>query len=248
MNKKLFIFASLLALSAGPAWAEGINLGWNDCPSGVTYTLARTSLCTANTGNNILIGSYMPPAGVNAVSANEVVIDLQTGGATLAPWWSLRSTAPLGCRTSSMTQSGDFTSSPTTCTDYWQGGASGGVSSDAPVGNRARIKVLEALPAGSPLIGPVTEGTEYYSFKVTINNAKTTGLGACAGCSDEACIVLNMIRLNQPLPDPPVTIINPVVSQHVIWQAWTTPDPNNACPAVTPARKTTWGSIKAIYR
>ena len=146
-----------------------------------------------------------------------------------------------------MTQSADF-SALSACYDYWQLGASGGISMDAPNGNRARIKMLEGLPTGSPLIVPIPAGTEVYSFKVTINHAKTVGTGACAGCTDEACIVLNMIRLNQPVSLPAISIYNAAQSQHCIWQAWTNPDPTQACPLVTPAKQQTWGSIKALYR
>ena len=106
-----------------------------------------------------------------------------------------------------------------------------------------------ALPAGDARITSVPVDLEVYSFKCNINNAKSTGLGACAGCNAEACIVLNEITINQPAPDPPRTpITNPAAAAHVIWQAWTTVDPNNLCPAVTPTRNQTWGSIKALYR
>ena len=115
--------------------------------------------------------------------------------------------------------------------------------------NRARIKGVFALPAGDARITSVPVDLEVYSFKCNINNAKSTGLGACAGCSDEACIVLNQITVNQPSPDPPQTpITNPANNAYAIWQAWTTADPNNQCPAVTPTRNQTWGSIKALYR
>ena len=254
MTKKLLAFAAFLALCAGPAGAAGINLGWNDCPAGAGYSLTRTSLCNVNTGTNTMFVSFVAPPNVLAMSAAEVVIDLQTGTAgALQPWWSMRASAPLGCRTAAMTQSADFTAGPFSCFDYWAGGASAGVSMDAPTGNnRARIKALPALPAGSPGITSVAEGTEVYVIKVNVNNSKTVGLGSCAGCSDEACIVLNSIKINQPVGPPAdgvsIFLSNPATSQHVIWQAWTSIDPNNQCPLVTPARRQTWGSIKAIYR
>ena len=254
MTKKLLTFAAFLALCAGPAAAAGLNLGWNDCPAGAGYTLTRTFACTANTGvANSMFVTFVAPANVLAMSACEIVIDLQTGAAgTLDPWWSMRASAPLGCRAGAMTQSADFTGGPGNCFDYWAGGASAGVSMDPPIGNRARIKALPALPAGSPGITSIAEGTEVYAIKVNVSNAKTVGLGSCAGCSDEACIVLNSIKINQPVGPPAngvsILLTNPATSQHVIWQAWTTPDPNNACPLVTPNKRQTWGSIKAIYR
>jgi hypothetical protein len=253
MNKKLLVFAALLALSAGSARAAGINLGWNDCPSGGAYTSSRTFACNSNTGAlNALIGSFVAPAGVVAMSANEVVMDVQTGGATLAPWWAMASGQ---CRAAaSVAGNFDFTGGPFTCVDYWQAGAIGSLAwSQLPppsAVNRCRIKGVFALPAGDARITSVAEGTEVYSYKCNINNAKSTGLGACAGCLDEACIVLNSIRINQPVSSGGAAIFipNPATSQHVIWQGWSTVDPNQQCPLVTPTKKQTWGSIKALYR
>jgi len=248
MKKKLLMFAALLAVSAAPVWAAGINLGWLDCPSGPTYTLSRTFACASNAGTNTLFASYVAPAGIDNQTANTVIIDIQSDQAALPPWWTLGSGQ---CRPGSLLGNFDFTTGPGTCQDYWQGGATGGVNWGVlpNTTNRCRIKGVFALPAGSPFIAPLVEGVEYYSCKILVNNLKSTGLGACAGCSNQACIVLNEIILNQAAPSPPITsLINPAASNYCIWQAWTTSDPNNQCPAVTPARKATWGSIKALYR
>jgi hypothetical protein len=244
MRKTLVLSVSLLSLIAGRAGAAGINLGWNDCPSGATYSLSRTFACDTNIGTHTLVGSFVAPAGIVKMSANEIVIDMQTSGATLPEWWGLRTGL---CRFGSLTENWDFTGGPFTCYDYWQGGAIGAIRMfDPPVGNRARIKGVFAIAAGDPRITSVPEGTHVYSFKANISNAKTVGPGSCAGCAAEACIVLRSIRLNQPVPFPQPTLTNPVVAQHVIWQSWT--DASGECPQVTPAKKQTWGSIKALYR
>jgi hypothetical protein len=245
----LFALAPLLSCAA-PAAAAGINLGWNDCPSGFTYALTETFLCDTNSGTpHTLVGSFVAPAGVIAMSGNEIVIDMMTGGYPLADWWSLRATSSSGCRAGSMTYSLDFTGGPGTCSDYWQGGAYGGISMDPPSGNRARIKMIADLPAGDPLIRAIPEGTEVYSFKIIIDNAKTAGIGACGGCTDEACIVFTNLGIVQPVQmGPRIRMDYPSTSQHVLWQGWTNPDPQLQCPAVTPARTQTWGAIKALYR
>ena len=246
MRKKLLLFTALFALSAGPLWAGGLNLGWVNCPTGVGYTLTRTSLCSSNSGINTMVGSFVAPGGIDQMSANEVVIDLQTSGALLADWWRMGTGR---CRPTALGYSFDFTGGPIDCYDYWQGGAIGALQEDPPgTNNRARIKGVFALPAGDSRITSVPVDLEVYSFKLNINNSKTAGLGACAGCNAEACIVLNEIKANQPPPLTTVSIANPAASAHVIWQAWTDPNPSNACPLVTPTRKQTWGSIKSLYR
>jgi hypothetical protein len=236
-----------LLLGAPAASAAGFNLGWNDCPSGATYALLERFACDTNEGVHTLVGSFVAPPGIDAMSANEVTIDMQTGGASLANWWTMGGGQ---CRPSSLGSSFDFAAGPFTCYDYWQGGAIGALSwKPHPFAvNRCRIMGVFALPPGDPRITSVPEGVEVYSFKAIINNDRSTGLGACTGCSDEACIVLNALTINQPAPTPPTFLTNPAVSGHVVWQGWSTTDPNNQCPTVTPARKQTWGSIKALYR
>jgi len=253
MKRRTWLFAiAPMLYCAAPAAAAGIDLGWNDCPSGGPYAIVERFACNTNLGVHTIIGEFVAPANVLAMSATEIVIDMQTSGVLLPPWWSLRATAPLGCRNTGLTQSGDFTGGPYACFDYWQGGASGGVSMDPPNGNRVRIKALEALPAGSPLITSIPEGTAVYVVKLNINNSRTVGPGACGGCTDEACIVLQSIRINQPVSPPTMGqsfyITSPATAQHVLWQGWSTTEPFQQCPTITPARTRTWGSLKALYR
>jgi hypothetical protein len=244
MKKTILMSCTLLALTAGMAFAGagGLNLGWGDC-GGTPATLNRVFACTTNSGTNTLVASFVAPSCVNQMTANEVVIDIQSTGVALPVWWVMRTG---GCRNGSMLLNTDFTTGPFTCTDYWQGGATGGISEDAPVGNRARIKAVYALPAGSPFITGVAEGTEVYSCKVNVNNLKTTGLGACAGCQTGVCIVLNSIKINQPVSEPcgGKFISAPAVRNIATWQGGIGGD----CYAATPAKNTTWGSVKALYR
>lgn len=252
--KKLILCAALLVTTAGLASAGtggAINLGWLDCPNQGSYALTRTFACNTNTGGgHIMIGTFVAPAaGFPATTGFASVMDLQTAGAA-APWWDLRASLPAGCRPASMTSSFDFTGGPGNCFDYWQGGAVGGHSANQPAGNRVRLLATAALPAGDSRIVPIDPGTEVYTFRLTLNNAKTVGLGACGGCSQEACIVFNSMLVTQ-VPGTPggnTTISLPGTAAHVIWQGWTTGVPTEQCPALTPAKSRTWGSIKAIYR
>jgi len=253
MRKRLSLHVSLvlaLALCTGRAGASGIDVGWDDCPGGAAYSLLKTFACDTNVGINTIVGSFVAPASVIAMSANETVFDIATGGAALAPWWGM---ATGQCRpASSVAGNFDFTLGPFACYDYWQAGAIGSLSwSVLPNStNRCRIKGVFALPAGDARITSIAKGTPVYSFKCNINNAKSTGLGACAGCTDEACIVLQSIRINQPVASGGFAIFmtNPATAQHVIWQGWSTQDPTAACPLLTPAKPRSWGSIKALYR
>ena len=245
MKKTLLLSCAFLALTAGiaAAGAGGLNLGWNDC-GGLPASLDRAFACNTNSGISQLFGTFVAPAFVTAMSANEIVMDIQTVGVSLTPWWGMRTGA---CRTAaSLSGVFNFAAGPFTCYDYWQAGAIGSIAQDVAVGNRARVKGVFALPAGDSRITDVPEGTEVYSFKANINNARSTGLGACTGCLTGVCIVLNSIKVNQPIGTPGggKYISSPANRAYVTWQGGASAD----CYAATPAKNTTWGMIKAKYR
>ena len=243
---RLLAFAPLL-LFAAPASASGINLSWDDC--GAFGTGNRDFACDTNAGEDVLVGSFSFPFAVSMI-ASEIVIDLYAPCPAFQEWWAMRTGL---CRSGSLLYSFDFTGGPGSCYDYWQGAALGGISMDAPVGNRSRIKVLAALPAGSP-INPIPVETEIYTFKARINHAKTVAPGACDGCQTGMCILLNSIKLVQPSPEPSYFLTNPDIRQVVTWQsAYFLPGEFHLpaqcvgdCPV--PARNRTWGEIKSLYR
>jgi hypothetical protein len=227
--------------------SAGINLSWDDC--GSHGAQLRAFACDTNAGSNTLVGSFVAPAGVEQMDGNEFVLYLESADVLLPGWWSLRSVL---CRAGSLNANFDFTAGPFNCSDYWQNGAIGKIVMDAPAGNHARIRGAVALPSGDPRITPVPEGTHVYSFKATIDNAKTTGNGACGGCASLVCIVLQSIKLDQPLPLPSILVANVDGRNWVSWQCPSFPVLDapglcsfTSCP--TPARSQTWGQIKQLY-
>ena len=100
--------------------------------------------------------------------------------------------------------------------------------------NRARLKVGAGVSPGSvTLLG----GVEYYALRVTVDYAKSVGYGACSGCATPATIVLNDVwTLNQHFTTP-------LANACLRWQA----DGVTPCSA-TPARNSTWGQVKGLYR
>jgi hypothetical protein len=245
MKKTLLITGALLALTVGMASAAGVNLGWSDC-EGLPASQSRVFACTSNSGTNTLVGSYVTPAGVDSANGNEIVIDIQTSGATLPQWWMMKNAGT--CRATALSMSFDFSTGPFTCFDYWAGQALGSFGYTAPYAvygpNRARIVGVCAI--GGLSASGIAPDTEVYSHKVSISNVKSTGLGACAGCSDGACIVLNSIKLtqNQRSAGGPKFMGNPAVRNFATWQAGI---PGCGTPA-TPARNATWGKVKSLYR
>jgi hypothetical protein len=82
-------------------------------------------------------------------------------------------------------------------------------------------------------------------LKITIDRAKTTGAGACMGCSETVCLFLNYLHLYQTDANKTLTTIYDVTQQQAVntifWQG-------TASVCATPTRNVTWGRIKTLYR
>jgi hypothetical protein len=141
-----------------------------------------------------------------------------------------------------VTPSFDFTSGPFTCTDKWAGSAIGGIVYQMTnVPKQARLKCVMAVPPD--LNFALVPNVEYYSFKLNLNSTKTVGTGACSGCSVPVCLVLNSIEVNRQVPSVDELVTNPATRAFATWQGGI---PN--CYAATPAKRSTWGAVKSLYR
>ena len=239
MKKSIALSLMLLAATASIASAAaGLNLSWTSC--GVTGASNKTFACNSNTGTNLMAASYTAPSGTTAISGNEVVIDLAAAAATLPDWWKFKNAG--SCRLSSLSAN----QGPTVgCNDYWAGQATPAIAG-YQIGlfgaNSARIKGIVAT--GVAFQGPLTAGDEYLSMNVVINNTKTVGSPSCTGCATAVCIVLNEIKVTQPVGLGDYRIQNPADRNYVNWQSAGGP----SCPGATPTQTKTWGSVKALYR
>jgi hypothetical protein len=170
-----------------------------------------------NTGNNVLVGTFIAPSGLDALNGLTAQIDVTSDG-PLPDWWKLGST---DCRPTSLSANFDFTIGPFNCYDYWRGGAVGAVNYTVLGPSRACLTLVCALPSGDQRIGPIPAGTEVYGFKIVINNTRTVGAGACAGCTTPICITLNSIALSQPPEYPDLYIFDPDIRNFATWQGGT---------------------------
>jgi hypothetical protein len=211
--------------------ASGVNLSWNDC--GAYGASNRNSPCSANSGTNAIIGSFVPPPGINALVALEATLQVQVSSPVLPSWWQMR--AGNGCRPTSFSAQFAF-QSLSSCIDYFQGQAIGGTDYAVGFGaaNRARIRVVCAIGIDSG--SPVDSGSEYYAFQLLFNNARSD---ECSGCLSPACIILDSIDLYQPGSDNPAKLTGPANRSMVTWQG-------GECSGGV--RNRTFGQIKSIYR
>ena len=241
MNRSIPLFTLLLCLVALPARAQsGINLSWNDC--GTFGTFLRTFACNTNSGQHTMVASFIAGQDMNQLVGIAGVIDLCSMTPVLPAWWQMANVGT--CRPNALSADFNFTSGPSNCLDYWQGQAVGGMSYTMGAAwgfNGARIRVVAAIPSNQ--VAPLDGASEYYAYRINIRNDATTGAGACGGCGESVCIILNSLQLAQPAGVGDLTITTPINRYYLEWQGMVV-----ACPFVVPTRQPSWGQIKAMYK
>lgn len=250
MKKVMLLAGMLLAISAVAANAAGLSLRWNACSldAGVAN---KTSACTSNLGNaGSLVASFNTDTDVFGATGIEVIIDLASSGAAWPAWWSV------ACRTP-ITLNSAISPAAANCFDWSSGTSVGGLASFTsglyygPTSARI-LGGFAVPPAGVDVPAlPAASGTEFFAFNVVLSNAKTTGTGSCAGCTTPVCLVFNNIKMVSGLVTSAI-LNQPAVpgSNVATWQggAGVTSTLGGGCPAATPSRNATWGSVKSLYR
>jgi hypothetical protein len=233
MKKMVFIAGALMLVVASSAMA-GSNMAWNDCVGGGGLP-DRTVTCT-NSGSGFAYVSLNPSTSYPSIGATDVFIDVNP--TTLGTFWNPPTTT---------TRWGSASTDPLSgaCVGWWAAAPNGGITFQPPqaLGSGAgkiRLKITTVIGAGEEQ--PMDPGTEYFMGALQLKfNAGTFGNAECTG---GAAIGVADINVLQPgVPDTHegqvadvsncVTFRNPAGKQ---------------CPGATPTQKSTWGSIKALYR
>jgi hypothetical protein len=252
----LLLFATAVAFGvATSARAGEVNLRWNECwgDGGVQN---RVFACDRNTGSEVLVASFVPFFDFPQMTGDEFVVDFATASTPLAQWWWFLDAG--NCRQSSMALVSDPPASAVACSDWDEaqaGGLFAGFTFNIFLPSAGRITGMHWMRDG--LSAPVLAGHEYHAFTLVINHQKTVGDGACGGCTLGACIAFRSFRMTSPDPqfDQRLSLGNQPGSAHdamVTWQGGTgvvSPAPGGlSCPAATPAKNSTWGAVKSLYR
>ena len=252
----LLCIATALALGvSSPASAGVLNLRWNECwgDGGVQN---RVFACDRNTGAEVLVASFVPAFDFPQMNGDEFVVDFATASIPLADWWWFLDAG--NCRQNSLGLVSEPPASAVACADWDEGQAGGlfaGFTFNVFLPSAGRITGLHWMADG--LSAPVLAGHEYHAFTLTLNHQKTVGSGACGGCTLGACIGFKAFRMTSPDPnvDQVLTLGRFNLGgddSMVTWQGGAgvaVPAPDGlSCPAATPARNSTWGAVKSLYR
>jgi len=243
--KKTLLFAGLiLALTASVAMAAGVSVSWkNFCWGEEGSSSNLTWACTTNSNVNIrMTTSFKLDPPMPTFAAVGVYMEGMTEAVAVPDWWKLGDASTGDCRNGLATMSSDGSvlgnAGADVCIDPWAGAGAGSLGLYTWDGNRMHVNGVWALGAAMPLVA----NTEYFAVQFRIGAAKT--VGTCTGCLIPAIWAINTTSVEgfggdiRPL-DMPYAGGN----QCLTWQTSTLP-----CAKPVPARNTTWGQVKSLYR
>lgn len=230
--------AIAIAMPAAAHAAAGVNLSWDEC-HGDQPTSNRTFACDTNDGAQVIVASFVAPGGVTQLLGAEIVLDLLIAEA-IPDWWRFKASG--SCRQSAMSMNFIPASPELHCRDPWALQGVGGITaySVGYGGSPRRARIYAFVILTPDFVLPIEENVEYFAFNLVISNMRTTGMDACAGCSLGVRLLLNSIKLVQPVGvgDFMLATSAQPASNQLYWQAG----------ATDPVRTTTWGSVKSLYR
>jgi len=234
--------------------APGVNLAWNHCLGEGTGVQNVDFACNTNTGSRTIVASMILPDDLPKVVGILVHVQITSASPTLPAWWELRGAS--ACRTGALNVNMIPDPANAVCADW-----SGGVAAGGLVGYCSTLNPTcpgNPPPANGALLTAstfvlqdeatdLTAGTEYFLFNIVFNNVKTVGAGSCDGCEIPACIVFNDAGVAD-LNGLRITLVDPTApgTNSVAWQGGG--GGQTGCPGVTPTRRSTWASVKSLYR
>ncbi|MEQ1833846.1 MAG: hypothetical protein ABL977_12390 [Candidatus Eisenbacteria bacterium] len=182
-------------------------------------------------------------AAVDSVLSAEVVIDVEVATDPLPTWWHME---PGGCHSTPPGWVASLATS-STCTDPWAGAGSASVQGwlvGTPGASTRHARLLVAVGGLPGTLATLDAGVGYSLCRIALRSDNSL---TCEGCSVPACLVFNSVlvrRLPGSTPESLVFSTPEAAGRNmIVWQGGTGAD----CQAV-PARRSTWGAVKALYR
>jgi hypothetical protein len=232
---RTLLFGVVIAWSARAAYAApvpGLNLAWDSCLGSGTAAGDKTIAC-ANVGQQQLVCSFVTADTIAGAYSADWALDLMVDQPTLPPWWG-----PLEERYSYQA----VPSAVGGCErDIW--GAPGGTTRSKLVAfqtapNRLRLTGSQYLPSGTAR--SIEPGVENLSHRLTLNFGPHSA--GDLGCLASACVVFSYLKIVGA--GGQVVLEGPSLRHYVTWRGGQLSVP---CPQATESKKSTWGSLKALY-
>jgi len=240
MKKALLFAGLLLALTASVAMAAGVSVNWKNACFGADPLNDLAWTCASNSNTNIrMTCTFKLDTPMPTFAAVGVYMEGMTQDAAVPNWWKLGDSSTGDCRATYATLSADGSfADGETCSDPWGGQGYGGLGLYSWNDNVMHMNGVWAVGNAVPL----QAGMEYFAVQFRIAANKT--VNSCTGCLIPAIWGLKAISVegfggDVRYLDGPYADGNQCLS----WQHSTLP-----CTKPVPARNTTWGQVKSLYR
>ncbi len=249
--KKTLLLTALLLVVALPVFAGGVNFAWSPVCYTEDPTNVRTFACNVNTATLSfqwpMTLSWKIDTDMPDLVGIEITLMGQTSLAAIPDWWKVGA-AP-DCRANQLLYTSDKTAvetGPGGCAD-WTAGTAFNLFGYIYQADPKLVQVNGgcAIDASLPVLA--TAGQEYYGGQFLLKNTKTVGTGSCSGCATPFIMGLRLVTVagldgrRDDLGDA-----LPGGNQCLYWN--TQPDAVLHCLEPVPAKNTTWGQVKSLYR
>ena len=216
------------------AHAQGLMLTWGSC--GEPRLGNRAFACNTDAGSDVLSVAFRPYFPLSQVARAEVYMELCTPQLTLPAWWQFLGAG--ACRAGSLAMAS--TAPVGSCTSLWDPAARLTTSIYLQAVGAYGMKFDPSVTlVDTALAQDMVLGQDYELFRLVIDHAHAIGPGACAGCDAPAIISTDFIWLwtatGQGLGGASYT--------SATWQSSAV-----SCYTIVPTRRSTWGSLKSLYR
>lgn len=222
----------------------GLAIGWEDCRTAPGAGFENRNFACGPSLNDLpLVPTLRLTDPIDSVLAIEMVVDVIVASPTLPTWWNM---APGGCH-GSPSGWGVSLATAASCGDAWLGQGAANVMGwleQFPGSSPNRGRLLVAVAALPGTTARFESGTPLALCRLALRSDNTL---TCTGCSTPACLVFNSIVIRRfpgsQWEEATVSSEEVAGAARVKWQGGLGAD----CAAV-PTRRSTWGSVKSLYR
>ena len=251
------------AVLAAPAFAApGPKLSWDRCAADGRVA-NRTFACDTDAGSENLVFSFDPAEARTYRLGVEGTIHVQSSSGSLPSWWLLSGAG--ACRIGTLSLQTTPGTPPVSCIDAYQGQFAGGIGAYVADGIGPGSWLIKVAVASAPgILWDITPGNEYFAFRLALSHSKT--VSGCGGCDVPVCLAFGKVKITGASGDDDLTMYAGGTgpgggASTVTWQGayvngYTSIFERTADFAQilclhddsSPARASTWGAVKALYR
>jgi hypothetical protein len=224
-----------MLMGFGRAGASELRLSWDRCGSeGVNN---KAFACGTNAGTDTLVVSYISNNNFPKLAHADIFMFVCFRQFILPDWWRVLGAG--SCRLGALTATAAGPSA--SCTAIWDplSGSTQQIHLNGGTTLNGFVFVVSVTAGDSARARDIVVGQELEFTRLVLDHTRTTGPGACTGCSIGADVGANFVWLYSTDGHN----LGTSGGSYVTWQ-----DATTACQAISPVLNRTWGAVKSLYR